>query len=423
MLFPYLPSPIRIGMRTLCGVVLAAVLFAPGIALAKDNYDESKVGNYELPDPLTMLNGKKVATPEQWIRERRPEILHLYEEQIFGKTPDSAPLAKVISVKEEKGVLGGLGDRKQVGIQFVRNGMVGPVTPSCFMCPRSGAAGAGFPGPEFYGEPGGGQRSGNRSRNSLDEGFLPQDWRARERCLRIYSKIASESSRGEGTGRWQVEKILRAGFGLATIYYGDIEPDTVMGFPYGIRAMALKPGQDEPAADEWGAIGAWAYGLSKAMDYLETDADVDAKRVAVMGHSRLGKTSLWAGARDQRFAIVISNDSGEGGASIARRNYGERTAALNQAFRTGSAETSQYSHQMPPAGGFAHADCAAAPRPVYAPAPWKTAMLIRVVNFGSGGRGAGLPIARQAGPGDGRHARGSSAHHERRRLSRTRGRA
>ncbi|MCL4783122.1 MAG: acetylxylan esterase [Bryobacterales bacterium] len=368
MLFPYLPSPIRIGMRTLCGVVLAAVLFAPGIALAKDNYDESKVGNYELPDPLTMLNGKKVATPEQWIRERRPEILHLYEEQIFGKTPDSAPLAKVISVKEEKGVLGGLGDRKQVGIQFVRNGMVGPVMHLLLYVPaqRSG------PVPVFLGLNFMGNQAVDKD-PGIDLGILwtrdsfHKTGEPVRDASRIYSKIASESSRGERTGRWQVEKILRAGFGLATIYYGDIEPDTVMGFPFGIRAMALKPGQDEPAADEWGAIGAWAYGLSKVMDYLETDTDVDAKRVAVMGHSRLGKTSLWAGARDQRFAIVISNDSGEGGASIARRNYGERTAALNQAFpHWFCGNFKQYSHQDARLPVDSHMLIAlAAPRPVY----------------------------------------------------------
>jgi hypothetical protein len=108
-----------------------------------------------------------------------------------------------------------------------------------------------------------------------------------------------------------------------TVYYGDIEPDFADGVKYGIRGYYLKPGQDYPAPDEWGTISAWSWGLSRAMDYFETDKDIDSKKVALFGVSRLGKTVLWTGARDSRFGMVIASCSGEGGAALSRRIYGE----------------------------------------------------------------------------------------------------
>jgi hypothetical protein len=129
-----------------------------------------------------------------------------------------------------------------------------------------------------------------------------------------------------------VEAILARGFGLAAMYYGDIEPDIPGATKSGIRGTYLHPGQEAPAEGEWGAIAAWAWGLSRVVDYLETDKSVDAGRLAIVGHSRLGKTALWAGAMDTRFGIVISNNSGEGGAAISRRVFGETVADLNTRF-------------------------------------------------------------------------------------------
>jgi hypothetical protein len=136
------------------------------------------------------------------------------------------------------------------------------------------------------------------------------------------------ATQGRAFGKLNIPSFLKEGFGVATVYYGDIDPDFEGGVPLGVRALYLKPGQDKPGPEEWGAVSAWAWGLSRALDYLETDKSVDAKRVAVTGVSRLGKTVMWAGAHDTRFAMVIASCSGEGGAALSRRNYGETVAHL-----------------------------------------------------------------------------------------------
>ena len=149
----------------------------------------------------------------------------------------------------------------------------------------------------------------------------------------IVNNRATEASRGKDAGKWAVQEIINRGYGLATAYYGDLEPDHPDGWKTGIRTT-LKT-ELSINENEWGAIGAWAWGLSRIMDYLETDAAADAKKVVVTGHSRLGKACLWAAANDERFAIVVSNNSGEGGAALSKRWFGETIERINTSFPIG----------------------------------------------------------------------------------------
>lgn len=301
-------------------LVLASVCLAcswVGAQAPSTNYDEARVGIYSLPDPLIFNNGEAVRSARDWKR-RREEILELFATNVYGHSPHAPKQISYEVFDTDKAALGGKAIRKQVTIYFSSK-KDGPREDVLIYIP----AAARRPVPMILAL----NFSGNQAVIN-DPGIkLPAIWSWKTHL----KQQASEESRGHDK-EFEVEKILARGYGFATIYYQDIEPDFKGGYVEGIRPVFFKPGQSEPAPDDWGAIGAWAYGLSRAMDYLEKDKDVDRKRVAVMGHSRLGKTALWAAAIDPRFAMVLSSCSGEGGASLFRRDYGETVANLVDVF-------------------------------------------------------------------------------------------
>jgi hypothetical protein len=280
------------------------------------NYDESRIGSYTLPDLLVLADGKPVRDAKTWTSKRRPEIVRLFEENEYGRAP-GRPKDMSFEVSD-KGTpaMGGKSIRKQVTIYFSAD-KSGPKEDLVIYLPPD----ATKPVPLLL--------AINFSPNSAI--FDDPEIKLGEMWSRDKKRVPA--TRGGGLGRMKIDGLLAKGFGVAGMYYGDIDPDFLGGVSLGVRAKYLKAGQTDPAPDEWGAISAWAWGMSRAMDYLETDKSVDAKRVAIYGVSRLGKTVMWAGAHDARFAMVIASCSGEGGAALSRRNYGETIAHLTAPTR------------------------------------------------------------------------------------------
>jgi hypothetical protein len=285
-----------------------------GIAV---NYEEAKVGDYILPDALTLNSGKPVRDAKTWWKKRRPEIVAMLETQQYGRAP-ARPADESFDVFDPGSpALDGKAIRKQVRI-YLSDDKTGPGIQLLIYLPAASKK----PAPMLLSINFGAVQDAVE-----DPGIKPETVWDGKTDTRVTPK------EGRHFGHLDVQPLLAAGIGVATFYYGDVDPDYPEGFAHGIRAHYLKPGQKERDADDWGSIAAWAWGMSRVEDYFETDKDIDARRVAIHGISRLGKTVMWAGASDQRFAAVIASCSGEGGTALSHRNYGETIAHLTAPSR------------------------------------------------------------------------------------------
>lgn len=293
------------------------------------NYDENKVPQFELPDPLTSFAGEKIGNTSEWTNKRRPELYNFFEEQVYGKVPGKIDGLKFELLEESEEALNGIAKRKQIQIIASKNDRSLQFNMLLYL-PKGQSNAPVFLGHNFL---------GNHTVDADPNIIMTAAWVMNNKGLEISDNRPTESSRGTRSSRWAIEKIIAGGFGLATLYYGEIDPDKYGeghpdqgDFADGIHSLFLKSGQLAPEPDEWGSISAWAWGLSRALDYFATEADVDETKVIAFGHSRLGKAALWAGASDQRFAGVISNDSGCGGAALSKRKFGETVARINAVF-------------------------------------------------------------------------------------------
>jgi hypothetical protein len=277
------------------------------------NYDENAIKPYVLPE---VLNMEKVKNVSDWEQKRRPEILEIYTDQVFGKVPDGVSNAFDVEVLEEsKSAFNGNAERRQVALVFKRNGKEVRANVLLYL-PKGVASPPIFVGYNF---------KGNHTTISDPAVLISETW------LQLNAGKSVEESRGERTSRWSIDRIISSGFGIATIYYEDVDPD-INDLSDGIHSLFYKNNQARPSENEWGSLAGWAWGMSRVVDYLKTDISLSSSKMIAFGHSRLGKAALWAGATDDRFDLIVSNDSGCGGAALSRRKFGETISIINTSF-------------------------------------------------------------------------------------------
>ncbi len=287
------------------------------------NYDESNVPNYELPPLLLDENGNEISSSSEWLKERRPTIYQKFAENVYGQMPGMSDTLIFVTTKEKKDALYGKARLKELTVYFTSDKDPKYSMDILIYMPKE----AKNPSPAFVAL----NFYGNQSISDDTSITISDTWMRANDEYGIVNNLATEKTRGVRKSRWPVAKIIDAGFSLATIYCGDLDPDRE-NWQDGIHPIFYREGQNKPDSNQMATIGAWSWGLCRAMDYFEKDEEIDASKVAVMGHSRLGKAALWAGASDSRFKVIISNNSGCGGAALSRRKFGETIWRINNAF-------------------------------------------------------------------------------------------
>lgn len=256
------------------------------------NYEEDKVPPYVLPDVLTTLGGRKITQKKEWMNLRRPEVLELFTTQVYGRVPVTPYQTNIKVVQENKNAMNGLATLKVVDITFTAKSKSLTLHLGLFI-PNKGPK----PVPAFL-------LICNRPTDNID------------------------FTRTRKSEFWPAEEVIARGYAVAAFYNADVDPDMDDNFKNGIHGLL----DTNRSAESWGTIAAWAWGASRCMDYLVKEKTIDHGKIAVVGHSRGGKTALWAGATDKRFALVVSNEAGCGGSSLSRRRYGETINRINKAF-------------------------------------------------------------------------------------------
>ena len=258
-------------------------------------YREADVPPYQIPDPLICADGTKVTDRQIWEQKRRPELLELFSKYEYGRAPADQKVSFQITATDSN-AMDGQATLKTIKITASQN---------------------------------------DRSYSFPFALMVPNQRQKPVGCFLLINNrgvSSADPSRKEKDEFWPAEQIIARDYAAAVFQTTDVDPDKNgdEARAKGVRGALTSPGK--PNEDAWATVAAWAWGARRVMDYLQTDHDIDAKHIAVVGHSRGGKTALWAGAQDTRFSIVVSNDSGCGGAALSKRVFGETVALIDKSF-------------------------------------------------------------------------------------------